>query len=177
MLRAVLIAALTVPGLAIAKDRFDDDPPKPTQTTQDCTNGQVWDSRAGRCVSPQSGALDDDTLFGAVREFAYADQLENAQAALAAMSDQSDDRVLTYWGFTHRKLGDMDKGMSFYKAALEKNPGNIAARSYMGQAYVETGDLVAARRQLLEISAHGGAGTWSETSLRQAILTGVTYNY
>ena len=47
----------------------------------------------------------------------------------------------------------------------------------MGQAFVETGDLVAARRQLLEISAHGGAGTWPETSLRQAIMTGTTYNY
>ncbi|KZY38441.1 hypothetical protein A3731_14085 [Roseovarius sp. HI0049] len=177
MLRAILLAALLVPGIAFAKDRFDDDPPKPTPTTQDCTNGQVWDSRTQSCVNPQSGALDDDTLYGAVREFAYTGQLENAQAALSAMSDQSDDRVLTYWGFTHRKLGDMKKGMSFYKAALAKNPGNIAARSYMGQAFVETGDLVAARRQLLEIAAHGGSGTWSETSLRQAIMTGVTYSY
>lgn len=177
MLRAVLIAALTVPGLAIAKDRFDDDPPKPSPTTQTCTNGQVWDKRTGRCVNPQSGALDDDTLFGAVREFAYAGQHRNAQAALSAMSDQSEDRVLTYWGFTTRKLGDMNEGMAFYRAALAKNPGNIAARSYMGQALVETGDLVGARHQLLEIAAHGGSGTWSETSLRQAIMTGVTYSY
>ena len=93
------------------------------------------------------------------------------------MSDQQDDRVLTYWGFTHRRPGDMDKGMGFYREALEKNPANITARSYMGQAFVELEDLVAARHQLQAIRNLDGTGTWAEISLARAIEDRTTYNY
>lgn len=175
MFRIVLLVAMLTAGFAVAKDRENDiRPPKPTQTTQQCQSGEVWDSRSKSCVNVKSQLLDDDTLYDAVREFAYTGQVENAQAALAAMSDQDSDRVLTYWGFTHRKLGDLDKGMAFYRQALERNPGNIAARSYMGQAFVQMGDLVSARQQLLEIRRHDGQNTWAEAALAQAILTGVT---
>ncbi len=178
MFRIIFHSVLLTAGYAAAKDGDRNaSPPKPTPTTQQCTSGQVWDSRSNRCVGVRSDLLDDDTLYDAVREFAYAGQLQNAQAALAAMSDQSDDRVLTYWGFTHRKLGDLDTGMAFYRQALAKNPGNIAARSYMGQAFVQTGDLAAARAQLLEIRRHNGQVTWAEASIEQAIITGTTYNY
>ncbi|MEQ9259069.1 MAG: tetratricopeptide repeat protein [Roseovarius sp.] len=177
MFRAVLLAALVAPGLAFAKGDDNTKPPSTTKTTTECRNGAVWDSQTGRCVAPKSGALDDDTLYGAVREFAYAGQMKHAQAALAAMSDQSEDRVLTYWGFTTRKLGDMERGMEFYRAALAKNPANIAARSYMGQAFVQLGDTASARAELEAIRANGGEGTWAEISLQRAILTGTTYSY
>lgn len=152
-------------------------PPKPTQTTKDCTNGQVWDEKTKACVDPQSGALNDDTLYGAVREFAYAGQYENAQNALRAMSNQNDDRVLTYWGFTTRKMGNTLQGMVYYAGALEQNPDNILARSYLGQAFVEQKDMESARAQLKEIRARGGKGTWAETSLRRAIKSGQTKDY
>ena len=45
------------------------------------------------------------------------------------------------------------------------------------QGKVEAGDKIAAIRQLREIQARGGAGTWAETSLRKAIESGVTYNH
>jgi Tfp pilus assembly protein PilF len=93
------------------------------------------------------------------------------------MSDQQEDRVLTYWGFTHRKLGKMDLGMTFYERALDQNPDNLLARSYMGQALVEQNDLVGALAQLREIRARGGAGGWPEQSLDSAIRTGKTYNH
>jgi tetratricopeptide (TPR) repeat protein len=152
-------------------------PPTPTATTKKCKNGQIWDKKTKACVNPQSGALDDDTLYGAVREFAYAGQYENAQNALRAMSDQSDDRVLTYWGFTTRKMGDVPGGMAFYARALEKNPGNLLVRSYMGQSLVEQGKTQEARAQLIEIRARGGTGTWSETALKAALTTGKARDY
>ena len=93
------------------------------------------------------------------------------------MSDQSDDRVLTYRGFTARKLGQIDVAMVFYQQALDANPDNLLARSYMGQGLVAQGDRVAALTQLREINARGGADTWAAKSLRTAIETGVTYNY
>ena len=93
------------------------------------------------------------------------------------MSDQTDDRVLTYLGFTHRKMGNVDLGMRYYHKALAKNPDNLLARSYLGQGLIEAGDADAAVAQLREIIARGGKGSWSETSLRTALNTGVTYSY
>ncbi|MEO0569750.1 MAG: hypothetical protein AAF066_18625 [Pseudomonadota bacterium] len=177
MLRKLVFAALLVPAVAFAKDGDRSSPPKQTKTTTTCKAGQVWDKNSKSCINAQSGLLDSDTLYEAVRELAYNGQLEDAQTVLSAMSDQSDHRVLTYWGFTHRKLGDMELGMSFYKQALEAKPDSILARSYMGQAMVELGDYSGAKEQLMEIRKSGGIGTWAETSLAQAIKSGKTYNY
>jgi Tfp pilus assembly protein PilF len=96
---------------------------------------------------------------------------------LDEMPNQLDDRVLTYRGFTARKLGNLQLADMYYDQALTVNPDNILARSYMGQGKVAAGDKVAAMAQLREIQARGGAGTWAETSLRDAIQTGSTYNY
>ncbi len=176
MFRTVFFAALLAPGLALAAGGGTQ-APKPSETTQTCTNGEIWDSGSKSCKAPQHSALDDDTLYGAVREFAYAGQFKNAQIALAEMSDQSDDRVLTYWGFTHRKMGDVDTGMAYYTRAIATNPANILARSYMGQALVEQGDIPAAKVQLAAIRQYDGTGTWAEQSLHTAIKSGKTYNY
>ncbi|MEQ9694072.1 hypothetical protein [Shimia sp. SDUM112013] len=175
--RSLAAAALLLAPLSVHAAGGDDFVPKPTPTTKECKNGKVWSEKKKRCVKPGNASLVDDVLYGAVREYAYAGQYENAQKVLAAMSDQQEDRVLTYWGFTHRKMGNVDLGMSYYEAALETNPDNLLVRSYMGQAFVESGDSYLAYLQLKEIRARGGAGTWPETSLAEAIRTGSTYNY
>lgn len=173
VLSAVLIA---LPAAAFAAGG-DETPPKPTKTTKECAGKRVWDDKKGRCVRAQNSSLDEQGLYDAVRELAYAGRLLDAQAVLAAMPDQQDDRVLTYWGFTHRKLGGLDVGMQFYQRALAVNPDNILARSYMGQGLLEAGDLPGAKAQLAEIRARGGKNTWAERSLAQAIQTGKSYNY
>lgn len=169
---AISSLLVLVPAVALAVSRPDDTPPTPTETTQTCQDGLVWDEESKTCVAPQDARLDDDTLYEAAREFAYAGRFRHAQAALAAMSDQTEDRVLTYWGFTTRKLGDAEAGMAHYRAALAANPDNLLARSYMGQAFVEDGALAEARAELSEIRARGGRGTWPEVALRLAIESG-----
>ncbi|MEM8775111.1 MAG: hypothetical protein AAGF53_08755 [Pseudomonadota bacterium] len=177
MFRTLVFAAFVIPAVAFAKDGDRSSPPKQTKTTTTCKAGQVWDKKSKSCINAQSGLLGDDVLYDAVRELAYAGQFQNAQTVLGAMTDQNDHRVLTYWGFTHRRMGDMPRGMAFYQKAIATNPGSILARSYMGQAMVEMGDYVGARDQLLAIRDYGGAGTWAEVSLRTAIETGSTYNH
>jgi Tfp pilus assembly protein PilF len=93
------------------------------------------------------------------------------------MQNPSDTLALTYYGFTHRKAGRVDLGMTYYQAALAADPDNFLARSYMGQGHAEAGEIVLAQAQLSEIRARGGRGTWAEWSLRQAIQTGSGYNY
>lgn len=176
-----LVASLVLPGAALAAGGGGSAPPKPTETTTKCKKTEVWDKKAKKCVDAEEGAetgqLDNDTLFGAARELAYAGRPDDALVVLGAMTEGESDRVLTYKGFSYRKAGQFREGLHYYQLALEQNPDNILARSYLGQAYVEQKAMDLAMVQLDEIVARDGSGTWAEQSLRQAIETGQTYNY
>jgi tetratricopeptide (TPR) repeat protein len=177
-MRPTLIAALVLaPGLAFAAGGGDDKPPKQTKTTTECAAGTAWDDKTKTCVSLQESRLDDDTLYGAARELAYAGRHLDAITALRAMSNPEEDRVLTYLGFAYRKSGDLDRGMAYYRDALAKNPDNLLARSYMGQALVEMGEITLARAELTEIRRRGGRQSWAEISLRTAIESGQGFSY
>jgi len=147
-------------------------PPRPTKTTTECAEGLVYDDAVKACVAPKDSSLDDDALYQAVRELAWAERYDTAREALAAMSDPSDDRALTYLGFILRKEGDWAGALDVYEAAIARNPDNLLARSYMGQGFVESGDLALAQAQLREIRARGGRMTWADVALDQAIRTG-----
>lgn len=177
MLRAVAVSLVLAPGFAFAAGNPDPIAPKPTETTTICEEGHIYDEATQTCVVlQQDSLLDQDNAYDVVRELAYAGRYSDAQLLLASM-DQTDDRVQTYWGFTHRKMGNMDAAMAAYTQALDTNPDNILARSYMGQAFVTEGETHLAFVQLQEINARGGAGTWAAQSLENAIRTGVTYSY
>ncbi len=174
---SLLLISATFPFAAYAAGSDDPAPPTPTETTTECTDGQVWDEESKACVNPEDARLDDDTRFKAVRELAYADRPEEALRVIAAMTEGDTDRVLTYKGFATRKAGRIEEGMAFYEAALTQNPDNILARSYMGQALVGMGEMEMATAQLEEIEARGGEGTWAMASLETAIKSGQTWNY
>ena len=175
----VLLAALLMaaPCAAFAAGTEDTAPPTPTETSTQCVKAQVWDEKLKKCVDAQSGSLSDDDRFRAVRELAWAGQPENALIVLAAMTEGETGRVLAYLGFAHRKAGRLGQGLAYYDRALIANPDNILARSYYGQMLVEMAEFEAAGRQLEEIRARGGAGTWAEASLNHALLTGQTLSY
>lgn len=172
-LALTLVLALVPATAARAVD--SDAPPEPTPTTTHCTDGKIWDE--GVCVDPEESRLDDDRLYEAAREFAYAGLYSHAQAALEAMEEQGSDRVLTYMGFTLRQSGAPDRGMAYYAAALDANPDNLLARAYLGQGLVGLGDMAGAEMQLAEIRARGGEGTWPEFALLGAIRKGAAFDY
>lgn len=174
-MRFLLPLLIALPGVVFAAS--DAPPPKPTKTTESCKGVQVWDAKTQKCVAPKDSSLNDDLLYDAVRELAYAERYQDAQGVLRAMADQQDDRVLTYWGFTHRKLGNLETANLFYQDAIARNPDNILARSYMGQGFVQEGRMDEAIAQWREIVARDGRDTWAEASLRDAIRTGTTYSY
>ena len=96
---AALLCSLPMASFAAGSD--DTEPPEPTETTTKCTDAQVWDAKQQKCVSAQSGSLDNDTRFRAVRELAWAGQPEAALVVLDAMTEAaaSDDPpyLLDYW--------------------------------------------------------------------------------
>lgn len=176
-MRKIAYIALLMPSLAFAAGGDDDNTPTPTPTTQVCGEGKVYDANKGRCTPIQDSRLSPDDQMKAVRELAYAGRIGDAQDMLDLMPNQQADLVLTYRGFTARKLGDMDGANRWYSAALKANPDNLLARSYMGQGYVEAGEMKLAQAQLSEIRARGGRGTWAELSLRMALDSGRGYSY
>lgn len=117
----------------------------------------------------KSERMPDDILYEAAREFAYAGQHENAIRALKAARNQDDPRILNYLGYNHRKLGNVELGMQFYRKALQADENYILARSYMGQALFEQGDVEGARVQLVEIRDRGGENSWAYRALLQTI--------
>ncbi|WP_224824507.1 c-type cytochrome biogenesis protein [Cognatishimia sp. MH4019] len=175
-MRLTLFAALLAPTFALAVGGDEATPPA-TNPSVNCTGGMVWDVKTETCVTARESSLSDDQRYEAVRALAYAGRYADAQIVLATMSDQNDDRVLTYLGFTHRKMGNIARGMAYYDQAIAQNPDNLLARSYMGQAHVEAGAMQLARAQLTEIRTRGGRGTWAELSLRMAIDSGTGYSY
>jgi tetratricopeptide (TPR) repeat protein len=94
---------------------------------------------------------------------------------LKRAKNQNDTRILTYYGFTNRKLGNVDVAFDYYNRAISADANNLLARSYMGQGLVQQGKLEEARAQLVEIRDRGGKDTYAYDALYQALKSGSTY--
>lgn len=151
--------------------------PAPTPTTQNCKNGEIWDKKKKKCVKAQSGLFDDDTLYEAARELAYAERYDEAIDILMLAADKNDPRILNYLGFSNRNAGRIEVGLGYYREALKRDPDYVLARSYMGQALVLIGDRVGAAVQLAEIEKRAGKDNWSYEALAAAIDKGIIYRH
>ena len=59
--------------------------------------------------------------------------------------------VYNLLGFSLRKSGDYKQAYTYYRKALEFDPDHKGALEYLGELYVETGDLPKAREQLARL--------------------------
>lgn len=174
-MKTVLAALLLGFGVTSAQAVSPEDwerPPEPTETSTECPDGQAWDKEAERCTDVKANSFNDDERYRAARELAYTGRLKAAGLALDAMTDQSSSRVLTYRGFLARKSGDWALAEQFYAWALQEEPNDLLARSYLGMGLAEKGDVEAARRQLWQIRARGGRETWPERALLMTLRGG-----
>ncbi|MGD9979960.1 MAG: tetratricopeptide repeat protein [Hyphomonadaceae bacterium] len=72
--------------------------------------------------------------------------LERTQAAVGPHAD-----VLNYMGFTSRKLGRLDAALGYYREALRLDPNHLGATEYLGELYIQMGQLDRARTQLARL--------------------------
>ncbi len=72
--------------------------------------------------------------------------LERAQAAVGPHAD-----VLNYMGFVSRRVGRLDTALGYYHQALALDPNHLGATEYLGELYIQMGDLNRARSQLARL--------------------------
>lgn len=133
-------------GLAVGDEPQKPEPkPKPKSKPKPKPKSKQKDS-----------ALDQDQLYSLGYWQAKRGQYEAALATLRSAADQSDPRVQTMIGFALRKLGKVDEGMAYYQRVLAAHPHRTTTRQYLGEAFLQVGDVASAREQLAEIAKRCG---------------------
>ena len=108
--------------------------------------------------------------FGLINEGHYEDALWSLKDAALALGPHPD--VLTYQGFANRKLHNYDVAVSYYSAALKLAPDHRGANEYLGEYYVETGQMAKARQQLVKLDGICKFGCEEAEELRRWIAGG-----
>ena len=92
---------------------------------------------------------------------------QNYAAALTELRDLAEDvqqaDVYNLLGFTLRKT------LTYYTKALELQPDHKAAREYLGELYVETGNIEKAKEQLAVLAKLCPGGCEERADLQKAI--------
>lgn len=129
----------------------------------------AWTSCLQQMADP---AASDDELFYAGYWLAKTEKYEEALSFLRRVK-APDDRVLTYIGYSVRKLGRVGQALTYYQAALKQNPSSAVTRSYLGEAYVTLGAYDKAKRQLTLVEDLCGQDCRAYLDLQAAIESGV----
>ena len=99
----------------------------------------------------------------------------NYQGALAELKVLADTNqhpdVYTLMGYSLRKIGDYPTSLTFYKKALDFNADHKSAREYLGELYVDMGDLPKAREQLAVLTKLCPQGCEEREDLEKLLAT------
>jgi tetratricopeptide (TPR) repeat protein len=147
-----VIGAASFSTVSFAAGSGDSNAPIPS-----CKKGTVWDSKAKKCKKiRKSGQLDDDNIYEAARDLAYNRRYQEAIDLLNLAENKKDPRILNYLGYSNRKLGRIHAGLTYYTAALKEDPDYTLVMEYMGEAFLQLGEVDKAREQLAQIEKRCG---------------------
>jgi tetratricopeptide (TPR) repeat protein len=174
-LGAFLLGA-AAPALAVGSGSSDS-PSSNTNPKKVCKKGEVVKlvKKSGKkvqtCVKASTGVLPDDELYDQGRLLAKSGEYDWALQVLAAIENQNDPRVLNYTGYSNRKAGRLELGITYYHKALAIDPNFVLAREYLGEGYVAAGRIDLAKAQLAEIKMRCGETCEEYKDLSQAITS------
>jgi len=195
--RAWLGAVVLLAGLGVLAGRAladaecgDTEPPKATKgacpagykysakkkgcANVSCGTGSLWSGDQHACIDGHSAALTDQDFYTEAVALADEGHFREALDLLTRIKKQEQSRVLNMVGYTTRKLGDVDKGLDYYKRALALDPNYLRAREYLGEGYLQKGDVAKAKEQLTEISERCAGPCEEYGKLEQAIVSYVS---
>lgn len=137
-----------------------------SEETMDEADGAADDASTDEPADDDQVSLFFAPRSDGVAQYAAAVRLINEARYDAAIADLYDAQaivgphpdILNYLGYAHRKLGKMEKAQDYYAQALAIDPGHKGANEYLGELYLEIGEIGKAKAQLArleEICAFG----------------------
>jgi Tfp pilus assembly protein PilF len=105
-----------------------------------------------------------------INEKRYDEALKSLGAARAAFGPHPD--ILTYQGYTWRKMGQLDRAEAYYREALSIAPNHVGATEYYGELKVERGDMAGAKQMLAKLDRVCAFGCVEAETLRRWIDLG-----
>jgi cytochrome c-type biogenesis protein CcmH/NrfG len=149
LIHALIIAALSAPAFAM-------DSPKPDPKEPEKKGATADPLESGRAAI----ARQDWTGAQALLRAAVVRQPQNADAH-------------NLYAYSMRKGPSpaMDLVFRHYNEALRINPQHLAAREYLGEAYLMTGNVAKAKELLAELDRLCKAGCVEQAELKRAIST------
>src|SRR3954468_14170122 len=120
-------------------------------------------------------AVDDDTSTGSVDLSSVRSKIKAGKfaAALEELRGLAEDTqqadVYNLMGYTLRKTGDYATSLTYYTKALELQPDYRPAHEYLGELYVETGNISKAKEQLAALAELCPGGCEEREDLEKAL--------
>ena len=102
-----------------------------------------------------------------INEGAYEAAIADLYKAAAIVGPHPD--ILNYLGYSNRKLGQMTKAQDYYAQALALDPDHKGANEYLGELYLEIGEIGKAKRQLARLDQLCGFGCAEREDLARLI--------
>lgn len=118
-------------------------------------------------ATPAEGDLAYVRAVSLINEHRYQEALRALDAAEAVFGPHPD--ILTYKGYTWRKLGKYAQAEDYYRQALAIAPTHRGATEYYGELKVERGDMAGARAMLARLDAQCAFGCAEAEDLRRWI--------
>jgi len=138
-------------GVALgAGEAGDGDVQDAGDSEEDISAAPAHDRFAGLFLQPREAGVDRyREAVKLINQDRFEEAIEDLYRSQAIVGPHPD--ILNYLGFAHRKLGKFDEAKSYYAQALSLAPDHLGATEYLGELYLELGDMKNAKRQLARL--------------------------
>lgn len=114
--------------------------------------------------------------LAAPREKILKKDFKGAIADLTSMVDKGTQHADLYnlLGYSYRKNGELTTASTWYRKALEFDPNHKGALEYLGELYVQIGDVTKAKDHVVRLEKLCPSGCEELEDLRKAIASAPT---
>ncbi len=128
-------------------------------------------SAAGSAFAVDTPSPGDAPDLAAIRAKIDARDFPGAITQLNALVEQGVQQpdVYNLLGYSLRKSGDTKTALTYYRKALDFNPDHKGALEYLGELYVELGDIAKAKENLAHLAKLCPAGCDERADLEKAL--------
>ncbi len=103
-----------------------------------------------------------------IKKKSYSSAIENLLQA--EKYNKKDADIYNFLGFSHRKIGDLEKAALYYKKALTISPNHQGALEYQGEMFLTLGQITKAEANLKKLGKLCFLGCKEEKMLKESIL-------